>query len=268
MRRSGFTLLELLIAAVIFSLIGFAVSRAYAVGIQFEVNSPKTREALEKRIAFEEQVANLLRSAYLSPTATDTVTCFIASTGNGTTSTTTTTLTQNSNAGGGSTLATSNFPNTLVFTTQGQRLPGSFLSTQETDLQTINDKYGPIGGITEVGISTTAVGDAGDMQGLFLRQQSPADTDHTQGGIEQLLSADIANIGFEFFDGTNWGSTWDTTQPGQRRLPAAVRVTYTLNGDENTDHVFTVQLPLSDVTPDNPANVGSTIGGTTTGGGG
>jgi len=84
-----------------------------------------------------------------------------------------------------------------------------------------------------------------------------------------VLSPDVQSIGFEFYDGTQWVGSWDTTAAGQRRLPAAIRVSYKLTADPNTTHVFVVRLPLSDVTPNNPVSNGGTTsvpGGTTTGG--
>ena len=39
------------------------------------------------------------------------------------------------------------------------------------------------------------------------------------------------------------------------RLPSAIRVTYTLEG-EDSSRAMIVRIPLSDVTPENPAGVG------------
>ena len=61
----------------------------------------------------------------------------------------------------------------------------------------------------------------------------------------------VDTLSFEFYDGTDWQTTWDTTTMTTRRLPSAVRVTYKFT-DEETEHVLVFPVPTSDVTPDNP----------------
>ncbi|RYG45550.1 hypothetical protein EON79_12380 [bacterium] len=70
-----------------------------------------------------------------------------------------------------------------------------------------------------------------------------------------MLDADVATISYEFWDGTEWITEWDTRSTQGRRLPASVRITYTRNGDEQ-EHVFTVRIVGSDVTEDNPITAG------------
>lgn len=133
-----------------------------------------------------------------------------------------------------------------------------------SDLASLNATYGPQGGVAEIALSTTPVGSPpnGASGGLYERLQRPADADYTQGGTEQLFDADIATVGFQFYDGLEWVNTWDTTQPNQHRLPAAIKVSYTFTGeDPNSPHAFIVRIPESDVTPNNPV---STQGGTGT----
>ena len=72
----------------------------------------------------------------------------------------------------------------------------------------------------------------------------------------------MTQLGFEFYDGIEWVTVWDTLN-STRRLPAAVRVSYTLSTDsEAQTHTFVVPLAASDVDADNPATATST-GGTT-----
>jgi len=52
------------------------------------------------------------------------------------------------------------------------------------DFETQQTLYGPVGGVSEISLSTTAVGDAGSHTGLFERRQTPSDGDPTQGGTE------------------------------------------------------------------------------------
>ena len=115
-----------------------------------------------------------------------------------------------------------------------------------------------MGGPVEVSISTTAVGNptGNNQSGLFERVQRPSDADATQGGTESLLTPDVDSIGFQFWDGAEWLTSWDTTSTttGQlNRLPAAVEVTYVLKSDPTkTQKTFIVMIPESDVTALNP----------------
>jgi hypothetical protein len=93
-----------------------------------------------------------------------------------------------------------------------------------------------------------------------MRMQRPADADPTSGGTEWLQLPDIDSLLFEFWDGTTWQQSWDTTTQTPVRIPAAVRVTYSKGND--TPSVFVVQLPLSDATPADPVtNYGSGLAG-------
>ena len=89
-----------------------------------------------------------------------------------------------------------------------------------------------------------------------MREQRPSDGDAYQGGYESVLDSRVASMSFEFWNGETWQGEWDTLTQGSRRLPAAIRVTYTFDGEESTPHSFVVRIPLSDVTPDNPLGVG------------
>jgi hypothetical protein len=134
----------------------------------------------------------------------------------------------------------------------------TILNPPETsDFETLNDQYGPQGGVAEIQLSLTPVGQpASSDTGLFLREQRPADSDSSQGGNESLLMPNVTTIQFEFFDGLQWQETWDTITSGSRRIPSAVRVTYQLTGEDQQRFII-VRLPFSDVTPTNPVTVGS-----------
>jgi type II secretory pathway pseudopilin PulG len=261
-RTAGITLIELLVAAVMFAIIAAALGRAFMYAVQYQMQAPKTRQAAQSRILLEDQIARVLQGAYLSSDRADTSTYLVSFTG-------AQSGTQSSSSGAVAGQAPQNTQSSsvndtgqpsdgIVLTTMGSRLPPAYLASSDTDLETLNDRFGPQGGVSEVSLSTTAVGDAGDKAGLFIREQKPADSDHTQGGTERVLDSAVASIAFEFYDGTQWLNSWDTTA-GQRRLPAAIRVTYTLTDDPDTNHAFVVRVPLSDVTPNNPVSNGGTI---------
>jgi len=257
-RRRGLTLMELMVSVGMSVFLVAAVVSAYSSAVAFDKRNTEYLQEAQISINFEQRIRTLLRGAYVSPTTTDTTTYFLGQT-----------------SGNSMDAAVAD---SLTFTTLSAGMNGSMLTTDD-DFTALNDKYGPQGGIAEVGLSMTAVGDQGQSkQGLFLRMQRPSDGDYTQGGTESVLNADVKSIQFEFYNGTDWDPSWGTsglstqvTTPSQnnvqngqdgRRIPAAVRVTYTLKADpDGTNHVFIVQLPHSDVTTENPI-VASTTGAT------
>lgn len=259
MRRRGLTLLELIVSLVMSVFIVAAATSAYSNAIAFDKHNAAYLQTNETRLNFEQKVRSLLVGAYVSPTTTDTTTYFLGE------------------ASGDSTQ--SEVAGTLTFTTLSLGMNDNEL-TSDDDFETLNQTYGPQGGVAEVSLSLTPVGEDGQTkQGLFLRTQRPADGDPTQGGTERLFDTDVRSIQFQFYNGTGWDPTWGTSgvntqstttaqnnvQTGQdgRRIPAAVQVTYTLASDaDGVTHSFVVRLPNSDVTAENPVTVTGTAGGT------
>ncbi|MFZ4508338.1 MAG: prepilin-type N-terminal cleavage/methylation domain-containing protein [Fimbriimonas sp.] len=236
MRSRGVTLLELLVVVTMIGLITAGVFRAYSSGLGFEQGLTARRQAMSDQVAFEDQLRSLIQRAMLSADATNPNTYFVGAAGLG------------ENAQGGSESTD------LVFVVAGQRLPTALIENG-SDFETNNEQFGPQGGLAEVHLSTTAVGDAGSRQGLFMRQQRPSDGDPSQGGSERLFDSTIDSVRFEFWDGASWLASWDTRSMTPPRLPAAVRITYTRAGD-STERPLVVQLPNSDVTKDNPISTG------------
>jgi hypothetical protein len=259
--RRGISLLELLLSMTIVVLVVMASTRAYVAAIGFESHLRSGRDAIAKRNQFEDTVTNLLHHAWLSATTTDQNSYFIGgmptvlNSAGGTTGTTGSTSTSSSlSSGAGGASGSYGTPNTMVFTAAGLPVPDSYLASND-DFQTLNQTFGPVGGIQEIELSQNAVGAGGQgKSGLFMRVQIPADDDPTQGGNEQLLSPDISQLGFEFFDGQNWDQSWDSRVQAPHRLPAAIRVTYRMKGDD-VDHIFIVMVPASDITYLNPVTV-------------
>jgi hypothetical protein len=260
------------------SIIGVAIVGAFGSVVKTGPAITASNAAVQAQLMIEDKLRTILSHAWINTSATDQTTYFTtnpqlptqpttATTATGTTGTTTTGSGQaamspsgNGAPGGGA--------DTLVFTTLGQVPSGSALYNDD-DFETNNTNHGPTGGLIEYGISLTPVGNAQGQRGVFLREQKPADFDPTQGGFEQLLVPDVDTLSFEFWDGTQWETTWDTPNMTPKRLPAAVRVTYSMNG--NDQHCFIVTLPNSDVTVSNPLNSttgSSTATSTTTTGGG
>jgi len=238
-KRRAFTLVELLVAITIIGIVTVALTRAYTLGIDFGQRIDASREIEAKRLLLESRLRALLECAWLSDNETDPYSFFVASVGG------------SAAAGGGNTGGGD--ADTITFTAADLAPPAAYLNSTD-DFETLNELYGPQGGVTEVALSLTAYGEAGENTGLFLRQQRPADGDPTQGGFEEVVDPDVEAIRFEFYDGQQWATDWDSGVAGLRRLPAAVRVFYTLTGA--AERSFIVRIPLSDVTPDNPAGAG------------
>jgi prepilin-type N-terminal cleavage/methylation domain-containing protein len=260
--KRGLTLLELLISLTIVVLVISASMRAYTFAINFDRHLRDSRATLIDRQNFEDTIVDTLHHAWLSTSATNTNSYFIggeptvtAATSNlpsGLQSTINSSSTpggsSNSSGGlsGGSGTGAYGTPNVMVFTVAGVSPPSDYLASND-DSETLNTNFGPKGGIEEVEISEDAVGSQGQGKtGVFLRTQFPSDDDPTQGGNERAITSQVTQLGFEFFDGNNWQTTWDTRSqtPLPGKLPAAVRVTYRLHGDD-TDHVLIVRLPAS-----------------------
>lgn len=229
--RRGISLVELLVAIVIVSLVSLAAADAFVAGIRFQSGSEKVMDETTDRVRFEDKMSGLLARAdlhgngsyFISPVPASVV-------GN-----------DQTNADNG----TSEGSTSLVFTAPlAPRTP--YLSDSQDSFESLNQRYGPSSDCTEFAFSMTAVGDAEDKTGLFFRWQAPAGTDPTQGGQENLLNPLVQDIRFEFYDGSNWASTWDSRSDNKGKLPAAVRVTYAVK-DDPVKRSFIVRLPVSDV---------------------
>jgi type II secretory pathway pseudopilin PulG len=237
--RAGVSLLELMAVLIMMGFLTYALIYAFVGGIDLERRQAQRQNEENPTARVERRVSRLLTEALLSEDTADLTTYFVAAT-------------ENDGALGA---------DRLTFTTTAL---GLSLATQEStdDFATQHEQHGPQGGVTEVSLGLTPIGEAGSHSGLFERLQTPADGDATQGGTEGVLEASVSQLGFQFFDGTQWTSEWDTLTSGTRRLPAAVRVSYTLTNDSNNQvHTFDVRLPASDVDADNPVT-STTAGGT------
>lgn len=234
-KRSGLTLIELLVASIVVGILTMALSSAFASGLSYPNRASASRERELARVRFEDRIRELLANATVTSEANDTASYFVAG----------------AEAAGEE--------NRLTFTTASSTIPGAVAASTDT-FEDQNQRYGPQGGLKEVSIGLTPVGQTNQTTGVFVREQRPSDGDNTQGGFEEQLDAAVNNIQFEFYDGTTWLTDWDTALYS-RRIPAAVRVTYQLE-EEDQPRVMVVRLLKSDVTAENPATQTSTAGGT------
>jgi prepilin-type N-terminal cleavage/methylation domain-containing protein len=238
--RRGVTLLELLIVLTLVVILLAAVGYGFIAGLDMQRMSAQRQADQESLQAMEQRITRLLQGAKLSDDEGDRTTYFVGET---------------VEVGATGDLGCDR----ITFTTTAPGVSQAAISSTE-DFETQHERFGPQGGMTEVSLSMVATGDAGNRAGLFERTQRPSDGDPTQGGTETLLSERVAQIGFQFWDGTQWVNTWDT-EMGERRLPAAVRVSYVFRGEERASEpnapaggirVFVVPLLCSDVDSLNP----------------
>lgn len=236
-RRRGITLIETLLALGIGGLIVTAVTASFRAVVDYQINLPPKRNAAIKQISFEDRLRALLSRAFVDEDQANPNSYFIG---------------QN-DPEGSSSLGSGEAATELIFTVLGREIPGAAAASTGETFEDRNAAIGPVGGIAEVRLGVASIGDPGEATGLFLREQIPADEDPTQGGYESVFDDRVTSISFEFWDGTDWLPEW-TTEQGERRLPAAVRITYALTDDEEgSNHTMVIRLDNSDVTTIDPA---------------
>lgn len=226
MKTRGLTLLELMISMMLLAMVGAALVGAWTSAARARTTTILSAQAHQESIEIEEKLERLLRTAFLTTDANDETSYFKGLDANGT----------STEAAHG-----------IVFTAAGTR-PAASVRQADEPLEDLNQRFGAQGGVVERALSLTPVGDPSGRTGLFLREQRPADGDFEQGGYESLLLEGVSDLNFEFFDGAQWVVNWDT-QEGQRRLPAAVKVEFTINGEAKS---LIVRLPASDIDEQNP----------------
>lgn len=233
----GLTIIEVLLSITLSAVIMTAAAQALSIGLGYDSKIRTSGETELKRKAFEDRVVRYLSRAYLNPISTDEGSFFIAS--------------QGPLSGG----EASENSDTLTFTVAGNPIPSGAREGTDLEFEQLNEQVGPVGGISEVCISPHAIGSAPSSTGTFLRLQTPADGDATQGGRESQLATEAIIKSLEFYDGEAWQTAWDTRTQSTKRLPSSIRVTYEWDGD-GVDRIVTVGVVSSDVTPENPVIAG------------
>ncbi len=95
-----------------------------------------------------------------------------------------------------------------------------------------------------------------------------------------VIAPEVKDVTFEYFDGADWQSSWDGSQPGSDGVtplgpPRAVRATFVLQfpgrGGEVTErrvqHVVPIRAAVGTYTPPDTGTTTGPAGGTTTTGG-
>ena len=245
MRRSrGLSLIELLLSISITAIAMVAVGRTFSEGLTYEANADRTRSDFDQRVRFEDAVTGMIRGISIHA-ANGFLVAPVTQSGTNDSLQQSSATTPHLGAGASN----------VAFTTSSLTPPQGYMQQTGENFVSLNREFGPQGGLTEVELSMTPVGDPGDVSGLFFRTQRPADSDPTQGGDETLLVPGLADIRFEFYDGSDWVTSWDSKNGQKDKLPAAIRVTYAFPKDPIV-HSFVVRLLLKDAGPvTNPGNV-------------
>ena len=230
-RRRGYTVVEMVVVLAMTAVILAAAFGALANSYGYDERARASRESGANVRRTEDRLRDWLRRAALSSVNTDTASYMI----------------------GGQAGTESD----LTFTAAGERLASSYTASN-LDFETANERFGPEGGMAEVSLSLTGIGDGASRTGLFLRVQRPADGDPSQGGMQELLDPDVETLSWEFYDGQAWQSQWNTQALGDPRLPSAIRLTYRRRG-EDSDRILTVAVPSSDATATNPVLTGGDV---------
>ncbi len=274
--EAGLTLIELIITTALIVVLSLAISYAFATGVTVQRRQEANRATTDRSDDFERAMTQLIEGARLAGSgpgadATSTSTTSSASTTSSSSSSSSTTSSGTDSTDSYLLVSADAGTNDLgvdriTFTTTAPGVSiGAVNDTTDTTTSALNTARGPFGGLSEVSLGTTAIGDAAGQTGLFERLQQPSDGDPTQGGNESLLDPDIDQIGFQFWDGTEWTEQWDTTTMTTQRLPEAVQVEYRLKDDTSkTVHLFVVPIPASDVTANNPLTATDTSGTSST----
>jgi hypothetical protein len=226
MKTRGISLVELLVTLFIFVITMGAVIDAFVSGLGSEKHTFEARKSKEETFRFEDGLSKLIAYADL----TDSSSVFespIPSDGQAPPPDSSSGLAQGSSS--------------LVITTWNPPPGVRFLEQSDAPWESLNSRFGPEGGTTEVALSTVPVGDAGAKLGLFIREQKPPQTDPSSGGTERVYSPNVRDIRFEFYDGTTWQTSWDSKNAQKGALPTAVRITY-LAFNEKTPHTFLIRL--------------------------
>lgn len=235
-RNQALTLVEVLVALAVGSIVVTASVSAFRAGVDHLNFSKRQLDLQSARVDWTSRLRSSLSCAFISQDTNDSKTFFIADSDN---------------------LSSDLGSTRITFTTTYNLLPGAALEPTLT-FDDVHETFGPVGGIAEASYGTVPIGNAGDVTGLFERLQRPVDADPTQGGKESLVTAEILECGFSFWDGTQWLTEWDSRN-GQRRLPSAVLMQYRISGaDEEQTHKIVIQLAASNVTPTNPTTQAGT----------
>jgi general secretion pathway protein J len=244
----GFTLIEVLLAVSIFSLVLVAAHSVLFGALRLR---NKTTLAIEHSLELEHALATIRH---------DLANLALPGTIAGELQTTPTSSTSNTNER----------PESASSGLLGQSSPDFYTSTA------VLDPYLPWGELQRVTYRledpTNRIARGKDLYRLVLRNLLPASTEDAPE--EQWLLGGVQSILFEFYDGTQWRNDWDSTTE-TNKLPLAVLVRLqTLPSEDGMElpNPYELIVPVqvqapTNTTSDTSSSTGGTGGGGTGGGG-
>jgi type II secretory pathway component PulJ len=276
-RHAGFTLLEAIVAIVMFTFIIMAVSQAFSVAVQATTRSQHRQEDDGTVRAIFDVITRDILASYGAAHSPASV--FMAGTSSG-------------SSGSGDLLTFSALSNRLqtpeldTQTQSGAQSNNQAISAPQSDMALVKYTFDPSGGLLYRVVSTVPSSQS-------LSQSAPTP--------DQAIAQNIVNIQLSFWDSTqqSWRSDWDyeqqnqigvvplssmpgdtgsspagpagasqsggtanTTATGDTYLPGAVKVTVTLqqSNGQTQDYVTTIPVaaPQTFIDPNQTANVNTT----------
>ncbi len=222
LNQHGLTLIELLIVLGITAILAAALGYAFTAELTMQRAEEARRADLDRSDLMERQITRLLQGAKLAAPAQSSPAAALNTLPGQPAALPVPAAQKTYFAGVAEGGANDLGCDRLTFTTTAPVLPMAALAGTD-DFETQQQAQGPVGGLAEVSLSVTPVGDAGGRTGLFERLQRPSDADPSQGGLEFLLDPQIERIGFQFWDGFQWITSWPARRVCRRQSGSATR---------------------------------------------
>lgn len=226
MNRRGFTLLELIVAMVIFTIVISAAYALFDAGRSVTTRAEFRTQLFQSARAALQTVENDLRGAVMMGTAFDTG--FIGATGG----------------------SEKEPMDMLEFVSVNRYTGAAYDINQPTDV---------VRGIDASKIYYWIEQDAKKTAHGFVREQ-PLELTPVNGPVRRdesivEVAQDVVFLHFRYFDGSEWQTSWDSTQI--RKLPKAVEVTVYVRGEWRDEEVIEpfmsrFYLPVGGETPEKP----------------
>lgn len=239
-RRSGYTLLEFLVAMVIAGTIAPGVILALRAGtVALERAEARAARLQVVRAVFDLMTRDI-RYATLSPAFASTQTS-TTGTGADTTADTSTEQTTTWFVGTDDTSGNVSVDSLEIIARSGRISYAEMISNNPPDVV-----LEPPGDLVQVAYSLEPAA-TGNTFVLIRRHRTPPspDGDRTDLTVEEVVAEGLSGLDLSYYDGTEWLDSWDTTLDTEAGLPLAVRITIVFQ-DANGRDVYTTTVPVYD----------------------